>query len=89
MFADEIRTSGLKLFADNLVEEGIELAADYLQDMTKWKSEKRVPEVLEMLLQYGGHAQKAIPKLEEVALYFDTEPDFPRSLARGKAKSVR
>jgi hypothetical protein len=53
-------------------------------------SEKRVPQVLEILKGYGAHAQRVIPQLLEAADYFENdEPDFPKRLSLDKASCVR
>ena len=89
MFGDQIRTAGLELFANNKIDEGIELLADYARNMKQHGSEHRVIKVLNMLKKYGAHAQRVIPHLEETARYFDKEPNFPQRLRVVKAKAVR
>ena len=90
MFADQIRTAGLELFANHLISEGIELTADYARNMKKHASEHRIIPVMNMLKKYGAHAQRVIPHLEKTARYFDGgEADFPRRLSKDKAKIVR
>lgn len=90
MFADQIRTAGLDLFAKHHVSEGIELTADYARNMKKHASEHRIIPVMNMLKKYGAHAQRVIPHLEETARYFDGgELSFPRRLSADKAKIVR
>ena len=90
MFADGVRMAGLRLFAKHRLEEGIEACVHYLRHMKQHGSEKRVPQVLEILLGYGAHAQRAVPRLREIADYFETEEqDFPKELSRQKAAAVR
>ncbi|MEZ5964409.1 MAG: DUF6288 domain-containing protein [Planctomycetota bacterium] len=90
MFADGIRTAGLKLLARHRVEEGIAACVHYLRHMKQHGSEKRVPEVLRILSEYGAHAQPMVPELLRIADYFEREErDFPKKLSRAKAKAVR
>lgn len=90
MFADGVRTAGLRLFAKHRVEEGIDACVYYIRHMKQHASEHRVPKVLETLLTYGAHAQRTIPRLEEIADYFENEEqDFPKRLSLQKAEAVR
>jgi len=90
MFADEIRVEGLRLFAKHRIEEGIQACVRYTRQQNPWASEKRTPELMEILLSYGTHAQAVIPELTQLANYFENdEPDFPRHLMKQKAKCVR
>lgn len=90
MFADGIRTAGLKLLAKHRVEEGIAACVHYVRHMKQHGSEKRVGEVLEILQGYGAHAQAFIPELLAIADWFEhDEQDFPRKLSLQKAAAVR
>mgnify|MGYP005846485777 CR=1 FL=1 len=90
MFAAQIRVEGLKVLADNRVEEGIEACVDYLHDQNPWASEKRTPQILQILEQYGAAVQPFIPELEKIAADFaDGEPNFPNRLSRQKAANIR
>lgn len=90
MFADEIRVEGLRLFAKHRIEEGIAACVQYTRQQNPWASELRTPELMEILLSYGTHAQAVIPELTQLADYFENdEPDFPRQLMKQKAKCVR
>lgn len=90
MFADGVRTAGLKLLAKHRVEEGIDACVHYVRYMKQHGSQKRVPEILEILKSYGAHAHRTIPRLEEIAVFFETdEQDFPKKLSLQKAASVR
>lgn len=86
---DHIRWAGVEFLTENKIDEGIELLALYSRDMRQWASEKRLLKVLDMLKQYGAHAQRVIPQLSKTARYFDEEPDFPESLRIVKAEAVR
>jgi hypothetical protein len=90
MFADGVRLNGLKVLASHQVEEGIQACADYIRTQNPWASEKRTPEILDILLLYGANAQSVIPNLQQTAERFDAgEVDFPKQLSRQKAKAVR
>lgn len=90
MFADQIQTSGLELFAKHHVSEGIELLADYTRTQKQHGSQKRIEKIVELLLSYGKHAQRVIPQLEEAIYYFEKEEkNFPRRLGLHKANVVR
>jgi hypothetical protein len=90
MFADTIRVEGLRIMAAHGVEEGIAACVNYTRSQNRWASEKRTPELMKILLEYGAHAKAVVPQLEEIATYFDGgEPDFPRKLSRDKAAVVR
>jgi hypothetical protein len=90
MFADGVRTAGLKLLAKHRVEEGIDACVHYVRYMKQHGSQKRVPEILEILKGYGAHAQRTTSRLEEIAVFFETdEQDFPKKLSLQKAASVR
>jgi CRISPR/Cas system-associated protein Cas7 (RAMP superfamily) len=82
--------AGLELFAQNRIEDGIELLVDYARNQKKHGSQKRIVDVMKWLKQYGAHAQRVIPQLESMAIYFETgEEDFPKRVSLEKAKVVR
>ncbi|MBT8044697.1 MAG: acetylesterase, partial [Verrucomicrobiae bacterium] len=90
MFADQIRTAGLELFAKHHISEGIELTADYAKNMKPHASENRIVTVVNLLKSYGAHSQRAIPLLEDAIHYFENEEkDFPKRLSLQKAQTVR
>jgi hypothetical protein len=90
MFADGVRTNGLKLLAKHQVEEGIDACVHYVRHMKQHGSQKRVPEILAILQGYGAHAQRTVPQLMEIADFFEhEEQDFPKRLSLQKAESVR
>ena len=90
MFADGIRKEGLKLLATHKVEEGIRACVDYTRSQNPWASEKRTPELMKILLEYGAHAKSVCPDLEEIAAKFaQGEKGFPRRLSRDKAAVIR
>jgi hypothetical protein len=90
MFADSIRVEGLRLMAKHHIEEGLAACVQYTRDQNPWASEKRTPELMDILLTYGTHAKSVIPQLVEIADYFENdEPDFPRQLMLRKAACVR
>ncbi len=90
MFANQIRVAGLRVLSKHHVESGIQACADYLLKQNPWASQIRTPEILEILLNYGVHAQSAIPSLERAAAFFEAgEVDFPMNLSQQKAAAVR
>ena len=90
MFADGVRVAGLELLVEHRIEEGIAACVHYVRHQKQHGSEKRTPQVLELLRRYGAHAQAVVPDLERIAAYFeDDERDFPKHLSRGKAAAVR
>ena len=90
MFADEIRVEGIRLLAKHRVEEGIDACVAYTRTQNPWASEKRTPELMQVLLSYGGHAKSTIPELRRIADYFENdEKNFPRKLSLDKARAVR
>ncbi len=90
MFADGIRVEGLRVLARHRVEEGLHACVQYAREQNPWASEKRTPDLMQILLEYGAHAQAVVPELRRLADYFaNDEPDFPRHLMQQKAKTVR
>jgi hypothetical protein len=90
MFADEIRVEGLRVLAKHRIKEGLVACVKYTRDQNPWASEKRTPQLMEILLSYGAHAKSVIPELTRIADYFEKdEKDFPRHLMTMKAKCVR
>jgi hypothetical protein len=90
MFADQIRMGGLQILAKHRVEEGIKACVAYIGAQNPWASEKRTPQILKILLTYGGHAKPMVPELNRIADGFaDGEPDFPMRLSQDKAAAVR
>jgi hypothetical protein len=90
MFADGVRIAGLEVLAAHYIAEGIPACADYIREQNKWASEKRTPQILKILLNYGTHAKSVIPHLEETAALFDKgEKNFPGHLSKQKAADIR
>lgn len=89
MFADNVRINGLQILQQFRVKQGLEAAMEYLKNQNQWKSELRTEQILEIIESYGIHAKSKIPELNNIANYFDTEPDFPETLRKIKAASVR
>ena len=90
MFADRIRTEGLKLFAKYKISEGLELTADYIKNQKKHGSQKRIHDLIKLIKVYGVHAKRVIPQLETIIKYFEKEEkDFPRNLSLDKAKAIQ
>ena len=90
MFADGIRMEGLRVLAKHRVRGGIDACVKYIRTQNPWASEKRTPELMNILLSYGAHAKSAIPELKQIADSFENgEENFPRKLSLDKAKVVR
>ena len=90
MFADGIRMEGLRVLAKHRVRGGIDACVMYLRTQNPWASEKRTPQLMEILLSYGAHAKSVIPELKRTADGFENvEKNFPRKLSLDKAKVVR
>jgi hypothetical protein len=90
MFADAVRIRGLELLAKHHIESGMKACVDYIRSQNKWASEKRTPQLLEILQSYGAHAKAFIPELHSIADTFDKgEEGFPRNLSKDKARMVR
>ncbi len=90
MFADEIRVEGLRLLAQHHVQEGIGACVAYTRAQNPWASERRTPELMKILLEYGAHAKSIVPDLEQIANYFENdEEDFPKNLSLQKATVIR
>jgi hypothetical protein len=90
MFADGIRIEGLRLLAKHRVKQGMDACVKYTRTQNPWASEKRTPELMEILLSYGGHAKACIPELKQIVDYFENEEEgFPRKLGLQKAETVR
>jgi HEAT repeat protein len=89
MFADQIRMEGLRLLGKHRVKEGIEACVEYAQTQNHWASEKRTPQLMEILVGYGAHAKPMIPALKQLADRFAKgEGTFPRRLSLQKAEIV-
>lgn len=90
MFANGVRVAGLKLLAKHRIEKGIGACVHYVRHQKQHGSQKRVPQILKILMGYGAHAKAGIPELLKIADYFDNdEQDFPKKLSRQKATAVR
>jgi len=90
MFASGIRMEGLRLLAKHRVREGIDACVKYARTQNPWASEKRTPELMKILLDYGAHAKSAVPELKQLAESFEKgEKSFPRKLSLDKARAVR
>jgi hypothetical protein len=90
MFADTIRVEGLRLMAQHHIKEGMNACVTYTRQQNPWASEKRTPELMKILLQYGTHAKALIPDLNKLADYFEhDEKNFPKHLMRQKAQCLR
>jgi hypothetical protein len=72
MFASGVRLAGVKLMAKHRIKEGVDLTAWYVRHQKGHGTGARMPQILDVLLQYGGHAKRVIPELEKHAQYFES-----------------
>jgi len=87
-----IQMEVLRLMAKYHIKEGMDRCVWYLTNQKGHGSEKRVPEVLQYLLEYGAHAKSTVPELQKAAAYFDSGKEidgFPPALSKKKAAQVR
>lgn len=90
MFADGVRLEGLKVLSKHRVESGMKACVDYARTQNPWGSQKRIVQIMKILLSYGVHAKSFIPQLEKIAADFaDGEDNFPKKLSKVKAVVVR
>jgi hypothetical protein len=90
MFADGIRVEGLQVLAKHRIKQGLHACVQYAREQNPWASEKRTPELMQIVLSYGAHAKAVVPELTRLADYFaNDEPDFPKHLMQQKAAAVR
>ena len=73
MSASGIRLAIAGLLADNNIEEGIDLLLEYLKVQKGHGNRDRTKKIVPMLKQYGVHAKRAIPKLEEYLKKLESE----------------
>lgn len=96
MFASGVRTDGLKLLAENHIEEGLDLAAWYIRYQKGHGRPGRVPAALEAILMYGAYAKRVIPELESHAEWFEAQrnprrevsPEDPANRIRAAIKKI-
>lgn len=73
MFASGVQVDGLKLMAKQRTKEGLELTVRYVRHQNGHGSTPRMPQVMDILLQYGGHAKKYIPELQKHLAYWESQ----------------
>jgi hypothetical protein len=73
MFASGVQVDGLKLMAKQRSKEGLELAVWYVRNQNGHGSGPRMPQIMEVLLQYGGHAKAYIPELQKHLAYWESQ----------------
>ncbi|WDE97321.1 DUF6288 domain-containing protein [Lentisphaera profundi] len=90
MFADGIRTAGLKLLVTHKVADGLPLTVDYIKNQKKHGSQKRILVLIKYVESYGAHAQKEIAKMNDIIDYFEKQEEgFPKKLSMQKAQYLR
>ncbi|HAS84126.1 MAG TPA: hypothetical protein DCS43_15960 [Verrucomicrobia bacterium] len=65
MFADGVRLNGLKLMQAEGIEEGIQLAVDFMSE-ARWGAGQRENGGIDVLKGYGGNAKLALPLLRDL-----------------------
>jgi len=73
MFASGVQVDGLKLMAKQRTKEGLELTVRYVRHQNGHGSGPRMPQIMEILLQYGGHAKSYIPELQKHLVYWESQ----------------
>jgi hypothetical protein len=73
MFASGVQVDGLKMMANKRTKEGLELTVRYVRHQNGHGSGPRMPQVMDILLQYGGHAKKYIPELQKHLIYWESQ----------------
>jgi hypothetical protein len=68
-----VQVDGLKLMAKQRSKEGLELAVWYVRNQNGHGSGPRMPQIMEVLLQYGGHAKAYIPELQKHLAYWESQ----------------
>ena len=88
MFAEDIRTSGIELFARHRIKEGMDCIVRYARDQKLHGSKPRLEKVMKLLIDYGAHAKSTIPKLKELVTHFPTQTVHPHSINLEKSRIV-
>jgi hypothetical protein len=73
MFASGVQVDGLKLMASKRTKEGLELAVWYVRNQNGHGSGPRMPQIMDVLLKYGGHAKPYIPELQKHLAYWESQ----------------
>lgn len=90
MFADGVRLNDLRVLAAHRIEEGMQACIDLIRTQNPCSSERRTPEILDILVTYGVSAQEFTSNLNKLDHQFEKgEVDFPKRLSQEKAKAVR
>jgi hypothetical protein len=67
MFADGIRSSGLRVLVKHRVPDGIKACVDWIRTQNHWHSTERTVKLMKTLSEFGPSAKSAIPELEKFA----------------------
>lgn len=82
--AHSIRITGLKTMANHRIREGLQAAACYVRHQKTHGAAKRMPTVMETILQYGPHAKTVIPQLEAHAKWYAARRKTGTPLEQGE-----
>ena len=77
MFGNEIRMAGLKALAKYHFKEGIPVALKFARTQSNHGSEKRMGEIMKLLLSYGAAAKSTLPELRKLVVQSNADADFP------------
>ncbi len=96
MFASGVRLTVAELLAKNHVEEGMPLLLEYMQVQKMHGSQRRNPEIMALLKQYGAAARELLPDLKAYLVFLEGEHPHtdrgrpgPESFYRGQIPWVR
>ncbi len=88
MFGNEIRMAGLKALAKYRFKEGIPVAVKFARTQSNHGSEKRMGEIMKLLLGYGSAAKSALPELRKLVIQSNADTDFPDWAKKQRTASV-
>lgn len=71
MFAAKMRQTAVRLMAENRIKEGLPVIVKLIRN-SRYHSDPRVPNLLPLLPNYGAHAKKYIPQLQEAVAFYKT-----------------
>ena len=88
MFGNEIRMAGLKALAKYHFKEGIPVALKFARTQSNHGSEKRMGEIMKLLLSYGTAAKSTLPELRKLVVQSNADTDFPDWAKKQRSASV-
>jgi hypothetical protein len=91
MFGNEIRMGGFRALVRHRFVEGIEAGVGFARTQGGHGSEWRTAEIMKELTAYGTAARPAIPKLQDLIVFFDEDAAagrFPKALNPRRTEAV-